>query len=240
MSALACRNVSAGYGGDDVLENVSFNIEAGITCLVGKNGAGKTTLFRVLAGIVAPRKGRVEVLGRDPHQEPCVKDRVGYLAHRPSLYKGLTVEQNLRFWAKVQGIEWSTLGTRVTQLFARFGLDALAGRKGGTLSRGQQQRVAIARMLLTGPALVLMDEPSTGLDAIAVDELHGLVREIRAEGATVVYATHSLPEAIQLGDRFLLIGNHDVVDLGPCAALRETGDAIAASQALLARLKTLD
>ena len=223
-ATIVCRGMTVGYGRTTVFEQASFRVGEGVTCLIGKNGAGKTTLFRVLAGIIEPRAGAVEVLGRDPFRDRTVRDSTGYLAHRPSLYRALTVEQNLRFWAKVSGLEWDTIAPRVAALVERFDLGVLLGKRAGALSRGQQQRVAIARMLLNSPKVVLMDEPSTGLDALAAKELHALVADIRRDGASVIYATHSLAEATELGDEFLLIANRSIVALGTRETLRRSDE----------------
>ena len=231
MKAVACRNLRAGYGGTHVFENASFHVGEGVTCLIGKNGAGKTTLFRILAGIIPPDSGTVELFGRDPFVDRDVKRYVGYLAHRPSLYSGLTAEQNLQFWAKANGLDWRAIAGRVAKLVESFALGPLLAKRAGALSRGQQQRVAIARMMLGNPRLVLMDEPSTGLDAVATHELHQLVDRIQREGASVLYATHSLPEATELGDEFLLIANKDIVCLGNRDSLR------GASRGLTVRLR---
>ena len=211
--AVACHDVGVAYGRQVVLDHVDFALQPGITCLVGRNGAGKTTLFRALAGIVRPTAGRVRILGGDPFSEPWRKQAVGYLTHRPSLHQRLTVEDNLRFWSRVLGLDWQANAPHLERLATRFGLEGLFGRPAGKLSRGQQQRVAIARMLLAQPPVVLMDEPATGLDALAIRELHTLVLELAADGVTVLYATHALDEAVRLGGRFLLLANGTALHL---------------------------
>ena len=211
--AVACHDVRAAYGGNLVLEGVDFALQPGITCLVGRNGAGKTTLFRALAGILRPAAGEVRILGGDPFTQPWRKQAVGYLTHRPSLHQRLTVEDNLRFWSRVLGLDWQANAPHLDRLATRFGLASLFGRPAGKLSRGQQQRVAIARMLLAQPPIVLMDEPSTGLDALAIRELHSLVLELAADGVTVLYATHAIDEAVRLGGSFLLLANRTALPL---------------------------
>jgi len=205
MHVVECRDLQVRYGSRVVLDRVGFRLRPGITCLLGRNGAGKTSLFRVLCGIIAPSRGSVRTLGADPSQQPGHRQAIGYLTHRPSLYDRLSIEQNLAFWARVLGLPPSDARRQVHALATRLGFADRLHQRAGTLSRGQQQRVAIARLLLARPALLLLDEPTTGLDALAARELHDFVRELAREGVSAVYATHALDEAAALGDQFLLV-----------------------------------
>ena len=213
MFAVECQDVRVRYGRKLVLDRVQFQLRPGITCLIGRNGAGKTTLFRVLSGILRPESGRVLLQGVDPFAQPAHKQAVAYLTHRPSLYPQLTIEQNLQFWARVLGLDWPAHAARAHGLARRFGFAHKLGLRAGTLSRGQQQRVAIARLLLAQPSVILMDEPATGLDALGIRELHDLVHELAAEGVSAIYATHALDEAVRLGGQFLLLAGGKAIHL---------------------------
>lgn len=229
-----CVDVRVAYGRQVVLDAVNFTLRPGITCLVGRNGAGKTTLFRILAGILRPAAGRVRLHGGDPFSHPRLKQTVGYLTHRPSLHRRLTVEENLRFWARVLGLDWRAIAPDVGDLAQRFGLRGLFGKVAGALSHGQQQRVAIARLLLARPSVILMDEPASGLDALAIRELNALVMGLAAEGAAVLYATHALDEAIRLGGDLLLLAKGTALPLERGAETQ--GDRQALEDRLLHRL----
>ena len=202
---LACEAVTVELGRRLVLDEVTFTLAPGITCLIGRNGAGKTTLLRTLTGILPPRSGHVRIGGNDPFAEPACKREVGYLTHRPSLHQRLTVEENLRFWTRVIGLDWRANSPYLEALAERLGIRTLFGQAAGTLSRGQQQRVAIARTLLARPSIIVMDEPTTGLDALAIREFHAHVLELAADEVCVLLATHSLDEALRLGGNFLLL-----------------------------------
>ncbi len=188
-----------------MLGHVDVDINAGITCVIGRNGAGKTALLRVLCGVLRPTAGQVRVLGVDPFAAGPGRQAVGYLTHRPSLHPDLSVRDNLRFWARVLGLDWEENGDHVDELMRRFGLNAQLDLRAGALSRGLQQRVALARALMPRPKLILMDEPGTGLDAFALRELHALVDELADADVSAIYATHTLDEAVRLGDQFLVL-----------------------------------
>lgn len=204
-TVVQCRGLSVECGRKTVLDDVDMDLKPGITCLIGRNGAGKTTLLRVLCGILRPSFGQVRVLGVDPLVAGSARRAVGYLTHRPSLNRSLTVRDNLHFWARILGLDWEQGADRVDELVRRFELRGKLDQRAGTLSRGQQRRVAIVRVLLSQPRLILMDEPGTGLDALALRELHTQIEELADDGVSAIYATHALDEAVRLGDQFLLL-----------------------------------
>ena len=160
--AVALEGVGRAYGERVALRDVSFALPAGATVAVfGANGAGKTTLLRVLATLLRPHAGEVRVLGRRlPREAWAVRGRIGLLAHEPMLYRDLTVRENLRFHARLHGVE----PARVEVLLDRVGLAARADDPVRTLSRGMTQRAAICRAVLHEPELLLLDEPLANLD----------------------------------------------------------------------------
>src|SRR5215208_1898061 len=177
--AVALEGVGRAYGERVALREVSFTLPAGATVAVfGANGAGKTTLLRILAGLLRPHAGRAAVLGAElPREAHRARGRIGLVAHEPMLYRDLTVRENLRFHARLHGVERA----RAEALVAQVGLAARADDPVRTLSRGMTQRAAICRAVLHAPELLLLDEPLANLDpsgATAVAPLIG--REARA------------------------------------------------------------
>src|SRR5215216_204068 len=160
--AVALERVGRAYGERVALRDVSFTLPAGATVAVfGANGAGKTTLLRVLAGLLRPHAGRAIVLGAElPRESYRARGRTGLLAHEPLLYRDLTVRENLRFHARLHGVD----AGRVEALCAQVGLAARADDPVRTLSRGMTQRAAICRAVLHTPELLLLDEPFANLD----------------------------------------------------------------------------
>lgn len=196
-----------------VVGPINVRLGPGITALLGRNGAGKTTLMRTLCGVVPPIGGRCVVLGMEVTDGAMVRSRVGYLGHDLALARELTVEQNLSFWRQVwESVPDSKLVGH-DELFDRFDLTAILGQRVRSLSRGQRQRVEMARLAMTDPDFVVLDEPLTGLDPVYAAQTRELLREW-GKTRTVLYSTHSVPEALELADRFLLVRGTDLIDLG--------------------------
>jgi heme ABC exporter ATP-binding subunit CcmA len=198
MTAVRCRAVVQRFGTQVALGPLDLELPAGgRLAVLGGNGAGKSTLLRLLATATRPAAGRLELLGLDPNlQRDRLRGRLGYLGHQVGLYPALTAQENLEFFATLHG-----LGRRQ----ARAALDLvrlgpLAGRRAEQLSRGQQQRLALARAVLHKPELLVLDEPDASLDAEGRDLLSGLF-----EGRTVVMATHDAVLARDLCDRAMLL-----------------------------------
>jgi heme ABC exporter ATP-binding subunit CcmA len=196
-----------------VLRKVSFALPAGETlALLGPNGAGKTTLLRVLATLVRPTAGEVWVAGleatRDAHE---IRRMIGYVGHQPGVYEDLTVRENLRFFARMYGLREGR--ALADELVERVGLRAKANERVRALSRGQTQRLALARGVMHDPTLLLLDEPDTGLDEEAGALLTALLRERAAAGKTTIFTTHQLARGLSLAGRALvLVGGRVVHD----------------------------
>lgn len=184
------------YGVRPVLRDVSFAIPAGQTAaILGPNGAGKTTLLRILATLARPTRGAASIAGYDAVREAqVVRQVVGYVGHTPLLYDELTARENLLFFARMYGLRDGE--SRADVLLERVGMRSRANDRVGTFSRGQAQRVAVARGILHDPQVLLMDEPDTGLDEDAIALLHDLVRERVAEGKTTLLTTHNLERGL--------------------------------------------
>ena len=192
-------------GGRPVLTGVDLTVRAGsAVALFGPNGAGKSTLLRVLAGLTRLDAGEARVMGHRPHTAPAwVRRRMGWLAHRPFLYDSLSGEENLRFWARVYGLKDAR--RRVRELLARTGLLLFAADPVRTYSRGMVQRLAIARVLLHDPEVLLLDEPFTGLDSGGVRLVGEMLAELKSRGRTMLIVSHRPDEVLHLADRFAVL-----------------------------------
>jgi heme exporter protein A len=183
------------FAGVPVLSGVDLVVRpAEAVALLGPNGAGKTTLLRCLALLLRPSGGRLALFGEDAAiAAPAVRRRIGYVGHESLCYPDLTAAENLAFYARLYDVP--DAAARVGALVAWAGLDAAARRPVRFYSRGMSQRLALARALLHGPDLLLLDEPFTGLDAAAVAALQERLAELRAAGHAIVLATHDLDRA---------------------------------------------
>ena len=200
MSAIALRGLARHYGEREALSDVTLSVPVGRTLAVfGPNGAGKSTLLRVLATLLRPHRGSVEVLGRALPQEAwAVRGRVGLLGHEPLLYRDLSARENLRFHARLHGVALST----VEGLLERLGMRARAADPLRTLSRGMVQRVAVARAVLHEPELLLLDEPRANLDPAAIELVEPLIGA--RPGRTRVICSHD--PATGLAEADLVLG----------------------------------
>jgi heme exporter protein A len=191
------------YGEREALSDVSLSLESGRTLVVfGPNGAGKTTLLRVLATLLRPHAGRVEVLGCSlPEEAWRARGRIGLLGHEPLLYRELTPRENLRFHARLHGVA----SHRVDELLASVGIDGRADEPLRTLSRGTVQRIAVARAVLHDPELLLLDEPRANLDPAAIELVEPLIGA--SSGRTRVISSHDPGGGLAEAD--IVLGLHD-------------------------------
>jgi ABC-2 type transport system ATP-binding protein len=211
------------------LDGVSFRIEAGeIFGFLGPNGGGKTTLFRILSTLAKPQGGSVRVFGADLAAEAAeVRRRLGVVFQNPSLDVQLTVRENLMHQGHLYGLSGRTLAERIGAAMDRFGLADRQAQRALELSGGLRRRVEIAKSLLHDPQLLLLDEPSTGLDPGARRDLWSTLESLRREGVTILLTTHFMEEGDRC-DRLALIDRGTVVGEGSPAALKEEigGDVI--------------
>jgi ABC-2 type transport system ATP-binding protein len=229
-SAIEITGLSHCYGEREAIRDLSLRIEAGeIFALLGPNGSGKTTLFRVVSTLIPIQQGDVQILSYDVRsQSQAIRSQLGVVFQAPSLDKKLTVSENLIHFGRLQGLRGRDLHSRADAMLERLGL---ADRKRDlveTLSGGLRRRVELAKGMLHRPRLLLLDEPSTGLDPGARSDLWQYFAQIRAEdGVTVVLTTHLLEEA-ERADRIAIMHRGQLAALDTPAALRSTvgGDAI--------------
>jgi heme ABC exporter ATP-binding subunit CcmA len=207
------------YGLRPVLRDVSFAVGVGQTCAVlGPNGAGKTTLLRILATLTRPAKGTVAIAGFDALADAQeVRRIVGYVGHTPLLYEELTARENLLFFARMYGLPDGE--SRADALLKRVGMFNRANDRVGTFSRGQAQRVALARGILHNPQALLLDEPDTGLDEDAITLLHDLIAERGAAGKTTLLTTHTLERGLAWCDALVVLTGGRVAFAGAAAEM---------------------
>jgi ABC-2 type transport system ATP-binding protein len=206
------EGVSKSFGPKVAVQDVSFGVERGeILGLLGPNGAGKTTTLRLITGYMPPTRGRITVSGIDVAADPlAVKRRLGYLPEQPPLYPELTVKEYLGFVARVKGWRGAQARRQVAEAMARAGVEEVADRLVGHLSRGYRQRVGLAQAFMGDPELLILDEPTVGLDPVQIAEVRQLIRDL-AGRHTVVLSSHILPEVNQICHRVVIMNQGRVL-----------------------------
>ncbi len=197
---IEARDLVKLYGPTRALAGVQLELHAGqITAVEGPNGSGKSTLLNLLALLGRPNRGELRYGTHDALRTPWLRSCIGLVAHAPMVYPDLTGHENLTLSAQLYG--GTAQAAQVAAIERRFELGAFMQRPARTYSRGQLQRLALARALLPAPRLLLLDEPSTGLDAAGIERLRAVMQEERARGAIVVLVTHDAPLAAAVADR---------------------------------------
>ncbi len=209
MNLLETRGLVKRYSGRVVVDHVSLRVgPAEIVGLLGRNGAGKTTTFRMTIGMVKPDAGTVIFDGMDVTHMPMYKRArrgIGYLAQEPSIFQRLTVEDNLLAVLESMTMSRRQRLNRAEELMDEFGLTYLRKQLARTLSGGERRKLEIARSLITNPTLVLLDEPFSGVDPIAVESLHHEIRSMRESGISVLLTDHNVRETLAVTDRSYII-----------------------------------
>lgn len=195
--AIETKELTRVFGEFTAVNNVSLTIEPGEVCgFLGPNGAGKSTLVRMLCGILTPSAGSGSVLGYDllRHSEQ-IKRRIGYMSQKFSLYEDLTVRENLEFYAGLYGISRSDRKSRIREMLALSGLEGSENRMVGNLSSGWRQRLALGCALISHPAVVFLDEPTSGVSPTSRRSFFNIIQQLANEGTTVIVTTHFMDEA---------------------------------------------
>ena len=213
------------YGARPVVNGVSFSVPKGeILGFLGPNGAGKTTTMRIITGYVPPTSGTAKVAGFDVQEQPLeVKRRIGYLPEHPPLYRDMVVRPYLEFVARLRGVPRRQVTPRVDRALERCGLGDVSGRLIGLLSKGYQQRVGLAQAILHEPDLLILDEPTVGLDPSQIREIRSLIKSFAGEH-TVILSTHILAEVTMTCHRVLIINEGKIAAEDTLAALAARGE----------------
>ena len=234
--AVAVDSLRKTFGATVAVADLSFTIAPGeIYGLLGPNGAGKTTTLRILIGILVPTRGNVRVAGIDVVKDAAaVRRRLGFLTNTTGLYPRLTGRELLRYFGRLHGLAPAAAAARIETLAGALQLGPFFDRRCEALSTGERQRLSIARAVLHDPAVLVLDEPTAGLDVLASHFLRDFVRAERDRGKAVVFSTHYLAEAELLCDRIGLLHRGRLIAEGTPQALRAAaGDAPSLEQAFL-------
>ena len=202
------------YRDNLAVEGLSFSIQQGeVVGFLGPNGAGKSTTMRILAGYMPATSGRVEIGGIDVFDDPLkVKRRIGYLPEIPPVYLDMTVGAYLRFVAKLKGIQRSKLREEVERSATLAGVDHILGRLIRNVSKGYRQRVGIAQALLGDPDVLILDEPTVGLDPLQIDQIRSLIINLGTSGRhTILLSTHILQEVEATCQRIIMVARGHIV-----------------------------
>jgi ABC-2 type transport system ATP-binding protein len=217
---IEAKDLTKTYGELRAVDGVSFKVDPGeILGFLGPNGAGKTTTMRILTGFLPPTSGQVVVAGYDVQEQPMeVKRRIGYLPETPPLYSDLSVLSYLSFVAKIKGIPKAERQGRIDWVLTRCGLSEVRSRLIGNLSKGFRQRVGLAQAIVHKPDVLVLDEPTIGLDPRQIREIRELIRELSKEH-TIILSTHILPEVTMICTRAVIINRGRIVLEGKVADL---------------------
>ncbi len=215
------QNLTKRYSDVVAVDHLNLQIRAGeIFGILGPNGSGKTTTILMLLGLTEPTEGWARVLGFDPMRQPLeVKSRVGYLPDQVGFYDELTARENLAYIAKLNGVARPVAHRRITEALERMGLAEVADRRVGTFSRGMRQRLGVAEILLKHPQVIILDEPTLGLDPEAAHEFLEIIRAFKQEKITVLLASHLLHQVQAVCDRVGLFSQGKMVLEGTVAEL---------------------
>ena len=206
------QHITKRYGQHTAIDRVSFSVANGeVLAFLGPNGAGKTTTMRILTCFMPATEGRATVAGYDCLEQPLeVKRRIGYLPETPPVYQELTVEEYLRFVGRLRGLSGATLSAAMAREVERLGLGSVQHRLIGNLSRGYRQRVGLAQALIHDPPILILDEPTVGLDPKQIIEIRELIKSL-AGSHSVILSTHILPEATAVCQRVVIINGGRIV-----------------------------
>ncbi|HEM5163194.1 TPA: ABC transporter ATP-binding protein [Streptococcus suis] len=211
-------------GSKSIINNVSIKIERGqVFALLGPNGAGKTTLIRIILGLLHPDKGTVKlfdmILTENSRTE--LLQRIG-VQNDGNLYENLTVQENLAIWGEIYGMDNSQIDSRISILKKLFRLEQYLDMVVGSLSKGNRQKVMLARAMLHNPEVLILDEPTTGLDPEAIDEFYSFIKQLKKEGITIIMCTHYLYGMDGVVDSIGILKNGCILQSGDLDALQKT------------------
>jgi lipopolysaccharide export system ATP-binding protein len=218
MSRLRTRELTKSYGGRTVVKGVSLEVTSGeVVGLLGPNGAGKTTTFYMTVGLTAPDAGRVVLDDEDVTDDPMyvrARKGVGYLPQEASIFRGLTVEQNLMAILETLDLSAGERKTRLRELLGELNLTPLAKAPAHTLSGGERRRAEITRALAVSPRFMLLDEPFAGIDPIAVTDIQKIISHLTERGIGILVTDHNVRETLRITDRAYIVHDGTIVSSG--------------------------
>jgi ABC-2 type transport system ATP-binding protein len=247
-AVIAARGLTKRYGGIEVVRGIDLTVARGETIgLLGPNGAGKTTTILMMLGLTDVSAGEIRVLGHDPTREPLeVKRRVGYLPDAVGFYDNLTAWENLSYTAKLMRIPAAERDQRILAALARVRLSDVANKPVSIFSRGMRQRLGLAEIIMKRAEIAILDEPTSGLDPQSTSEFLDLIRDLKADGVTVLISSHLLDQVQRICDRVALFQAGRIALLGSVDELARnvlgggfTVDVEADGEGLEAKLKAI-
>lgn len=219
---IQCDSLTKKFGEFTAVDQVSFTVGNGeVFGLLGPNGAGKTTTMRLLSTVLKPTSGTASVAGHDLLREPQkVRASIGVLPEDTGLYDRLTPREHLLYYGRLHGMQEDSLMRRGDELLAVMELTDRANTKVGEFSKGMKQKIALLRAFIHDPPVLLLDEPTAGLDVMSVRSIHGFVERFRKEGKTIMISTHNMTEAQKICDRVAIIDHARIVAIGTVKELQ--------------------
>ncbi len=216
MDVLEVKSLQKSYGSRKVVDGVSFRVAPGeIVGLLGPNGAGKSTSFRMTCGMVMPDRGNVYLSGQDVTNWPMYRrareGHMGYLAQEASVFRKLTVEQNISSMLEMLGVDRRTRRLRTQELLEQFDIVRIRRSKAGKLSGGERRRLEIARCLVSNPQIIMLDEPYAGIDPVTVQSIRGTINQLREAGIAILITDHAAMEILRTVDRCYVINKGQVM-----------------------------
>jgi lipopolysaccharide export system ATP-binding protein len=229
MSILRSENLVKTYGKKKVVESVSIEVKQGeIVGLLGPNGAGKTTTFYMIIGFIKPNSGKILIDENDITPLPMYKRAqkgIGYLSQEPSIFRKLTVEENIMAILEMQDLERDEKRKKLSSLLDELDIRPLAKSKAYTLSGGERRRVEITRALVTDPKFMLLDEPFLGIDPIAVEDIQKIVYRLKEKGLGILITDHNVRETLSITDRAYLMSEGEILKSGTAEFLASDSEA---------------
>ncbi|MBN2301507.1 MAG: ABC transporter ATP-binding protein [Lentisphaerae bacterium] len=208
----------------EALSHINFSVETGQVCaFLGPNGAGKTTTIHVLLGFLAATEGMAKIFGEDVRKS-IARQRIGYLAEHPDTYRFLTGREALSITGRLFGMTGRTLQSNVNAILAMLDMTSAANRKISTYSRGMMQRICLGQSLINNPDLIILDEPTGGLDPIGRMNIRKIIGRLRDEGKTIFFSSHELSEAETVCDHLVIISSGNIVVSGAINKLIKPGE----------------
>ena len=230
-ASLLCKR----FGAIEAVREVSFRAPDGeITGVLGPNGAGKSTTLRMLYGVLTPDAGSARIDGIDIRGETsAARGRLGVLPHAPGLYGNLSARENIEYFGALHGLPKARIRARTAELGRALGMESFMDRRAKGFSQGQRIKVAVARALIHDPSNLVLDEPTNGLDVMAIRNLRDILRDLRLQGRCILFSSHVMQEVTALCDRVIILGQGRVLADGPLEAVREKSGTATLEEAFL-------